>query len=167
MLKYAFTLFLLLPSLALGCGLHQSFGLHITSEPGSLEVFTEIIAARKAGDLTNTAKPDQFKLFSIKKAFSQAAIAAPNFTIFEAIKGHYSQVTPTNSYQITGRNTLPNDDDLVLVTELDVLDTLATGGLSWQTAKQSQLVRINGVPEQVALLDSWLTSLFDSLFQHN
>ncbi|WP_194436376.1 hypothetical protein [Vibrio fluminensis] len=160
MLKYALTLFLLLPSLALGCGLHQSFGLHITSKPGSLDVFTEIIAARKAGDLTNTAKPDQFKLFSIKKAFSQAAITAPNFTIFEAIKGHYSQVTTSNSYQITGRNTLPNDEDLVLVTELDVLDALATGGLSWQIAKESKLVRINGSPDQVVQLDAWMTSLF-------
>ena len=51
---------------------------------------------------------------------------------------------------------------LLLITELDVLDALANGKLTWQDAKANQLVKINGSQHDINALDNWLNDLFQS-----
>jgi hypothetical protein len=150
-------------SLSFACGLHQDTGFSLITEPGSLDVFAEIIEVRKNDTLGNTNKPEHFQLFAIKSALAKPNDHQINFSLFEAIKGHYSKVTLEQGINITGRETLPEKEELLLITELDVLDALATKTLSWDDAKKSQLVIINGNKNDVETLDRWFSSLFKSI----
>lgn len=102
-------------------------------------------------------------MFAIKSALAKPNDHQINFSLFEAIKGHYSKVTLEQGINITGRETLPEKEELLLITELDVLDALATKTLSWDDAKKSQLVIINGNKNDVETLDRWFSSLFKSI----
>ncbi|MBB1311968.1 MULTISPECIES: hypothetical protein [Aliivibrio] len=159
-----FTLLLaFVSSLSFACGLHQDTGFSLVTEPGSLDVFAEIIEVRKNNTFGNANKPEHFQLFSIKSALAKPNDHQINFNLFEAIKGHYSKVTLEQSINITGRETLPEKEELLLITELDVLDALATKTLSWDDAKKNQLVIINGNRNDVETLDRWFDSLFLSI----
>ncbi|MFA0350073.1 hypothetical protein AB4486_24575, partial [Vibrio sp. 10N.222.55.C6] len=93
MLKRFVLLLSLSSSLVLACGLHQETGFSLVTEPGSLEVFGNVITARQDDEFGNLDKPDHFKLFSIKSALAKAHPSKIEFNLFEAIKGHYSQIS--------------------------------------------------------------------------
>ncbi len=160
MLKQVVLSLSLVSTLAFGCGLHQSTGFNFVTEPGSLEVFDSVIKVRQLDMLGNSKKPDHFRLFAIKSALASENSNKIEFSIFEAIKGHYSQVHYAEGVLVEGRKTLPTSDDLLLVTELDVLDALATKRINWQTAKRAGLIVINGQEDEVAQLDKWFSEIF-------
>ncbi|GEA61127.1 hypothetical protein [Vibrio comitans] len=145
---------------ALACGLHQSTGFNMAIEEGSLDVFASVIEVRQSGELNNINKPDHFRVFSFKSSLEKAHPNQTDFSIFEAIKGHYSDVTMGANVQITGKDSLPTDEEVLLITELDVLDALATGTLSWEQAKQADLVRINGPEKRKRALNLWFSQIF-------
>lgn len=153
---------LLVSSVSYACGLHQNTGFNLITEPGSLTVFSNVISARQANAFDNGAKPDHFRLFDIKKALDKPHQQKLNFSLFEAINGHYSDVDVTNKPLVVGRNTPVTPNTLLLITELDVLDALANGKLTWKQAKAAHLVKINGNQHDIATLDHWLSDLFQS-----
>lgn len=150
----------LVSSLSLACGLHQDTGFNFVTEPGSLSVFGQVIEARKNNELGNVNKPDHFLLFTIKAGLAKSNRNKIDFSIFEAVKGHYSQVTVGKVVSVEGRDSLPKKDDLLVVTELDVLDALASQKISWHQAKAQGLVVVNGDFDSVSQLDAWFTDLF-------
>lgn len=152
-------------STALACGLHQRTDFSFVFEPGSLDVFENVIKSRQEQELGNPNKPDHFRVFAFKGALAKPYPDKIDFSLFEAIKGHYSEISviPTSNndtINLKGRDTLPTAEDLLLVSELDVLDTLANGGLTWVEAKQKQLVVINGPEQEVQRLDAWFNATF-------
>ena len=62
---------------------------------------------------------------------------------------------------VTGRDTLPTDKDLLLITELDVFDALATGTISWDHATLNGLVIINGPQDKREQLEDWFSDIFE------
>lgn len=153
---------LFVSSVSYACGLHQTTGFNLITEPGSLTVFSNVISARQANAFDNGNKPDHFRLFDIKKALDKPHQHKLNFSLFEAINGHYSDINMTNKSLIKGRNMPVTPNTLLLITELDVLDALANGKLTWQDAKANQLVKINGSQHDINALDNWLNDLFQS-----
>jgi len=155
---------------AMACGVHQNTGFHLTTEPGSLDVFQQVIDARSNDQFGNLNKPDHFRLFSLKKRLNLPSTHKVDFVIFEAVKGHYSDVVVISSQgesgstkpsvSISGKQQLPKADELMVISEFDVLDALATNVISWPQAKQQGLVKINGTAEQVAQLDKWFSQIF-------
>ncbi len=159
MIKKLTLLLTLVSSLSFACGLHQDTGFSLITEPGSLEVFANIIETRRNNTLNNSNKPDHFQLFTIKSALAKPNEHQINFSLFEAIKGHYSKVTLDNGVNITGRDTLPKKDELLVITELDVLDALATKAMTWNEAKENKLLIINGNKTEIAQLERWFSTL--------
>jgi len=161
-MKFKIVIFLLVlvSSYSYACGLHQSTGFNLVTEPGSLEVFENVIAVRQSNALGNVTKPEHFLLYSFKGALSKSNKNKINFSIFEAVKGHYSEVIFSHSVEVLGRDTLPTGNDVLVITELDVLDALATRALSWSQAKEQGLVKVNGQAHDVDALDNWFTALF-------
>lgn len=153
-------------SYAHACGLHQSTGFSFITEPGSLDVFANVIEARQKNTFGNSDNQQALGF----NAF-QLALTKPNknkliFTLFESTVGHYSDVTFSDSIfnpiAIADRQSVLNEGDLLLISDRDVLDALARGVISWQQAKDKGLVKINGTTLQVAQLDKWLDERFAS-----
>ncbi|MFS1492322.1 hypothetical protein BCT96_011245 [Vibrio splendidus] len=163
MLKRFVLLLSLRSSLVFACGLHQETGFSLVTEPGSLEVFGNIINARQDDEFGNLDKPDHFKLFAIKSALAKAHPSKIEFNLFEAIKGHYSQVKLEKGVDVSGRDTLPTENDLLLITELDVFDALANGTISWDQATLNGLVVINGPQDKREQLEDWFSDIFEGL----
>lgn len=160
MSKYLTLILILISSTSLACGVHQNTGFQMTTEPGSLDVFEQVIHARQMNAFSNMTKPDHFRLFSVKKALNQPHPSKLDFTLFEAIKGHYSEVSMDLEVSIQGRESSPLAGDLVLISELDVLDALSTGEISWKKANEMNLVKINGKPHEVDQLNDWFSNVF-------
>ncbi len=163
MLKRFVLLLSLSSSLVFACGLHQETGFSLVTEPGSLEVFGNIINARQDDEFGNLDKPDHFKLFAIKSALAKAHPSKIEFNLFEAIKGHYSQISIEKGANVSGRDTLPTENDLLLITELDVFDALANGTISWDQATLNGLVIINGPQDKREQLEDWFSDIFEGL----
>ncbi|MGY5453060.1 hypothetical protein ACVFI8_19285 [Agarivorans sp. MS3-6] len=142
------------------CGMHQGTGFSFVSEPGSLEVFGNVVDIRKFNVLGNVNKAENVELLSFKKALNKPHENKQNFSIFEATKGHYSDVTVGNGVLISARESSITEQDLLLITDLDVLDALASNVLSWRQAKHFGLVKINGSSDEADALELWLTALF-------
>lgn len=136
-------------------------GFNFVTEPGSLPVFERIIHERQNGSFSNVNKPEHFKLYSFTNALSKSE-QQMSFSLFEAVKGHYSEILLSELIIVQERASLPTSNDLLLISELDVLDALASEQLSWSDAKQQGLVRINGQAQDIAKLDKWFTDLFPS-----
>jgi hypothetical protein len=160
MFKHLILIGSLCSSLAFACGLHQDTGFSLVTEPGSLDVFANVISARQVDQFDNLNKPDNFLLFSVKAALKQPHQHKMDFSLFEAIKGHYSDFEFTDTVIVSGRTQLPTDQDVLLITELDVLDALATGALTWEQAQRSGLATINGPSEKKQQLNDWLSAIF-------
>lgn len=161
MFKFATVLGLCICSVtAFACGLHQSTGFNMAIEEGSLDVFANVIKVRQSAELNNANKPDHFRLFSFKSSLQKPYNDKVDFILFEAIKGHYSDVMTAQNVQVTGKDSLPTEAEVLLITELDILDALATGELSWERAKQMGLVHINGPEANKRSLDNWFAKLF-------
>ncbi|CAK2179002.1 hypothetical protein F0248_14185 [Vibrio crassostreae] len=160
MLKRFSLLLSLSSSLVFACGLHQETGFSLVTEPGSLEVFGNIINARQDDEFSNLNKPDHFRLFAIKAELAKPHPSKIEFNLFEAIKGHYSQVKLEKGVDVLGRDTLPTEEDLLLITELDVFDALATGTISWDHAVLKGLVIINGPQDKQEQLETWFSEIF-------
>ncbi|MEZ9409039.1 hypothetical protein [Vibrio lentus] len=163
MIKRFVLLLSLSSSLVFACGLHQETGFSLVTEPGSLEVFGNIIHARQDDEFGNLDKPDHFKLFAIKSALAKAHPSKIEFNLFEAIKGHYSQISIEKGVNVSGRDTLPTESDLLLITELDVFDALANGTISWDQATLNGLVVINGPQDKREQLEDWFSDIFEGL----
>ncbi|PMG35405.1 hypothetical protein BCU97_15875 [Vibrio splendidus] len=161
MLKRFSLILSLTSSLTFACGLHQDTGFSLVTEPGSLEVFGNVITARQDDEFNNLNKPDHFRLFAIKAALAKPHPSKTEFNLFEAIKGHYSQVKLEKGVDVSGRDTLPTAEDLLMITELDVLDSLATGTISWDHATLNGLVIINGPQDKREQLEDWLSDIFE------
>ncbi|WP_261885511.1 hypothetical protein [Vibrio pomeroyi] len=161
MLKRFALILSLSSSLTFACGLHQDTGFSLVTEPGSLEVFGNVITARQDNEFNNLNKPDHFRLFAIKAALAKPHPSKIEFNLFEAIKGHYSQVKFEKGVDVSGRDTLPTEEDLLLITELDVFDALATGTISWDHAILNGLVIINGPQDKREQLEDWLGDIFE------
>ncbi|MEZ8457868.1 MULTISPECIES: hypothetical protein [Vibrio] len=161
MLKRFALLLSLSSSLVFACGLHQDTGLSLITEPGSLEVFGNIINARQDDEFGNLNKPDHFRLFAIQAALGKAHPNKIEFNLFEAIKGHYSEISFAKGVKVSGRDTLPTEEDLLLITELDVFDALATGTISWDQASLQRLIVINGPQDKREQLEAWFNDIFE------
>jgi hypothetical protein len=142
------------------CGVHQDTGFNFVTEPGSLAVFSNVIEVRKLNTLGNVSKSENVHLNSLVNALSQPYANKLDFSLFEATKGHYSQVTVGQNVVVTEQETAITANDLLLITDLDVMDALATNVMTWQQAKQRGLVTINGKPQKVNQLDTWFSALF-------
>ncbi|MPW28935.1 hypothetical protein F9L16_07965 [Agarivorans sp. B2Z047] len=153
-------LLVIIPIAVSACGLHQSTGLYLQTEPGSLAVVESVVNARMRDALGNANKPEQFRLYLFMRRLAKANPDKISFSLFEAIKGHYRQILLEPKLKIVGRDTRPSQQELLVITELDVLDALASGALSWQQAHAQGLIAINGNAEDVAQLERWFASLF-------
>lgn len=160
MIKYISILLCVFSSLSFACGVHQDTKLHLVTEPGSLDVFGAIINARQQHVFNNANKPAHFQLYSIESVLSEPSQNKVDFVIFEAIKGHYLDVSIANRVKVKGRTSLPQADTLILVTELDVLDALTSNTISWEQAKERDLVRINGPSQESEQLRLWMEERF-------
>ncbi|MEH6454264.1 MAG: hypothetical protein V7782_14635 [Psychromonas sp.] len=145
------------------CNFHQSTGFSFITEPGSLDVFERVIEMRQSEQLVsyNSFDPLQTALYpSFTEMLHQPFEKKINFTIFEAIIGHYSEINLNSPMIITDREQAITESDLLLITEWDVLDTLVTRTMSWQQVKQLGLVKINGKANEIIQLDEWFTVMF-------
>jgi len=146
------------------CGLHQSTGFNFITEPGSLDVFASVIEARQANTFANVDSEQEISFSAFQLALTKPNQNKLNFALFQSTVGHYSDVTLSDSIfnpiAITDRQTLLNKDDLLLVSDIDVLDALARGVLSWQQAKDKGLVKINGATLQAEQLNRWFAERF-------
>lgn len=149
------------------CNFHQGTDFFFVTEQGSLDVYAGVIEARQADAFGTVEKQQQIGFSSFQIALTKPNKNKIDFAIFEAINGHYSDVTITSSIfnpiAIQDRQVLLEDDDLVLISETDVLDALARGVISWTEAQEQDLVRVNGAPLQVAQLNTWLAERFAKL----
>jgi len=146
---------------SLSCGLHQSTGFNFVIEPGSLEVFSHVINARQIDRFGNVKKPDHFRLYAIKAALAKPNSNKVEFSIFEAVKGHYSKVIFDKNINVVDRKIRPSSEELLVVTELDVFDALATQRISWRQAIKEGLVVVNGKTEDIAKLNRWFEDIFN------
>lgn len=164
-MKFKFLLLTIsiLSTYSFACNLHQSTAFGFVTEPGSLDVFERVIEMRQSKQLVsyNSLDPLQSALYpSFKEKLRQPYENKINFTIFEAIIGHYSEVNFNSPMIIKDREQVITENDLLLVTEWDVLDTLVTRTMSWQQVKQLGLVKINGKANKIIQLDEWFTVMF-------
>lgn len=167
-LNYLLLLFTLLSTgivtpYSYACSLHQSTGFNFVTEPGSLAVFERVIEMRKNNQLVNynSFDPLQSALYpSFTEMLGRPYENKINFTIFEAIVGHYSEIDINSDVIIKDREQVITESDLVLVTDWDVLDTLVTRSMSWQQVKQLGLVKINGKANEITQLDEWFSVMF-------
>jgi len=155
-------------STAYACNFHQATDFFFVTEQGSLDVYAGVIEARQADAFGTVDKQEEIGFGSFQLALTKPNQNKINFSIFQAINGHYSDVTLSNSIfnpiAIADRQEYLEEGDLVLISEMDVLDALARGVVSWQQAKEQDLVRVNGLPLQVAQLDKWLSERFSTSF---
>lgn len=150
----------LVSSTTLACGVHTDTGFNFVTEPGSLNVFGKVIEVRQSNVLGNNDKLDYFKQIAINKALNKPHHNKINFNLFEAIKGHYSEVIISHPIAIQGLTELPNENRLLVITEVDVLDALATNVLSWQQAKRLGLVAVSGHENDIKTLNIWFRAVF-------
>jgi len=155
-------------SSAYACNFHQGTDIFLVTEQGSLDVFAAVIEARQAEILTSLDEQQEIGFTAFQIALTKPNKNKLNFAIFQAINGHYSDVTLSDSIfnpiAIADRREYLEEGDLVLITETDVLDALARGVLSWQEAKDQELVKINGMSLQAEQLDRWLSERFAASF---
>lgn len=148
------------------CGLHQSADFSFITEPGSLDVFANVIEARQTNTFGTSDNVEELGFSTFKLALTKPNKNKLNFTIFQSTVGHYSDVTITDSIfnpiAIADRQSVLNENDLLLVSDIDVLDGLARGVVSWQQAKEQGLVKVNGTALQVAQLNKWFDERFPS-----
>ena len=146
--------------MSFACGVHQETKVHLVTEPGSLDVFGAIISARQQNVFNNANKPVDFQLYNIESVLSKPSPNQIDFVIFEAITGHYFDVSINNRTKIIARGSLSRDHPLILVTELDVLDALASNVISWEQANENSLVKINGSIQESEQLRLWMVERF-------
>lgn len=161
--KHLLLMLSILSTYSVACNLHQSTAFGFVTEPGSLAVFERVIEMRQSQQLVSydSLDPLQSALYpSFPEKLGQTYENKINFTIFEAIIGHYSEVNFSSTKLIKDREQAITENDLVLVTELDVLDTLVTRAMSWQQVKQLGLIKINGKAKEIIQLDEWFTVMF-------
>ncbi|MGS0673747.1 hypothetical protein [Shewanella sp. 125m-1] len=151
----------LMPFFANACGVHQNTGLFLVTEPGSLPVFERTVYERQNGTLSHLTSPENVKAEHFINALTNSAQQIP-FSLFQPVKGHYSDVLLTEQAKVQDRETRPSSTELLLIAELDVLEALAIKQLSWTDAKTLGLVRINGQAQDIAMLERWLAKLFSS-----
>lgn len=145
------------------CNFHQSTGFGFVTEPGSLAVFERVIEMRQSKQFVNydSFDPLQSALYpSFTEMLRQPNKNKINFTLFEAIVGHYSEIKLNSTNIITDREQAITETDLLLITDWDVLDSLVTRTMSWQQVKQLGLVKINGTAKEITQLDEWFTVMF-------
>ncbi|WP_144210534.1 hypothetical protein [Shewanella donghaensis] len=147
-------------STSLACGVHNDTGFNFVTEPGSLDVFGKVVEIRQSNLLSNADKLDYLKRISFNTALNKPAPDKISFNLFEAIKGHYSEVLINNTIAIEARHKQPDETNLLVITEVDILDALATNELSWQQAKTLGLVTVNGLKDEVETLDIWFNHMF-------
>ena len=163
-LRHLFLSLTLACSYAHACGLHQSADFSFITEPGSLDVFANVIEARQTDTFATSDNVEQLGFSAFKLALTKPNKNKLNFTIFQSTVGHYSDVTITDSIfnpiTIADRQSILNENDLLLVSDVDVLDALARGVISWQQAKEMEVVKINGAALQADQLDKWFDERF-------
>lgn len=145
------------------CNFHQSTAFGFITEPGSLDVFERVIEMRQSEQLVsyNSFDPLQTALYpSFTEMLGQPFENKINFTVFEAIAGHYSEINLNGPMIITDRQQVITESDLLLITEWDVIDTLVTRTMSWQQVKHLGLVKINGKANEITQLDEWFTVMY-------
>jgi len=151
-------------SAAHACNFHQGTDFFFVTEQGSLDVYAGVIEARQANAFGTVDKQEEIGFGSFQLALTKPNRNKLNFSIFQAVNGHYSDVTLSDSIfnpiAIADRQEYLEEDDLVLISEMDVLDALARGVLSWQEAKDQDLVKVNGLALQTEQLDRWLVEQF-------
>lgn len=155
------SILLMLPCFAFACGLHQSTGFSLVTLPGSLDVFGSVINARQQDRFANQSKPVNFQLFTVRGYLKNPSEHRLEFVVFEAIRGHASDVSITgdDTVNIEGKNSEITDDELVVISEWDVLDAIASGKVSWQQAFDEQWVVLLGPePLQQQFID-WVQAL--------
>ncbi|WOT04398.1 hypothetical protein [Shewanella youngdeokensis] len=152
----------LVSSHSFGCGIHQDTGFSFVTEPGSLDIFNKVVEQRRSNMLGNAHMTEQAQLTTFTRALSEPYDSKIAFTIFEATKGHYRKVSISEQIQITELHTATDENTLMLVTDLDVMAALATNVLSWEQAKKSGLVQINGEPEAKKALALWFSTVFSA-----
>lgn len=151
----------LLPFFANACGVHQNTGLFLITEPGSLPVFERTVNQRQNGMLSHSTRPENVMADHFINALTDNGQQIP-FSLFQPVKGHYSEVLFAEQAKLQDRETRPSSTELLLIAELDVLEALAIKQLSWTDAKTLGLVRINGQAQDIAMLERWLAALFSS-----
>ncbi|MEZ9139730.1 MULTISPECIES: hypothetical protein [unclassified Shewanella] len=147
------------PFFANACGIHQDTGLFLVTEPGSLPVFENTVNERQNGRFNSLKSPEHVKVYQFTKVLSNSNQKV-SFSLFEPVKGHYSEVLISEHTKLQHRETQPSPTELLLIAELDVLEALATKQLSWSDAKTLGLVRINGQAKDIAMLERWFVDLF-------
>lgn len=160
MFKRFIVLLSLFSSLTFACGLHQSTGFNLVTEPGSLEVFQQVIGVRQNDEFGNVNKPDHFYLYTIKGALEKPSKHKLSFVLFEAVKGHYSDFLVEEKVVTQGKNELPTPQEIMVISELDILDALASGSIDWQSAKHYSLVKVLGPEDKQQQLDRWFEEIF-------
>ncbi|NLS14217.1 hypothetical protein HGP28_15125 [Vibrio sp. SM6] len=158
---YFLILLVTLSSWANACALHYGTNVAIIGTNEVQEVVRGIVKARKKHMLENQAKPKHFMKFSLENRLGYAYPNRLDFALLEPISRHYSQVVSAAKPRLTVLNELPSEQDLLLITELDILDALATGKLTWPQAKNKKLVTFRGPEEKVSDIEKWFSYIFD------
>ncbi|NKF51774.1 hypothetical protein G3R49_14500 [Shewanella sp. WXL01] len=158
---------------AIACGVHQQTGFSLSSEPGSLTVLANIVKARKNGTLVETGMPVETEMLNKGKLDANAlnlADSGISVRLFEPIQGRYLDVSIRSgelTYRLSQHQHQLSSDDAVakasqlssrwssraqlqsqakvtVITELSVLQAIASRQLSWQQVDELGLMTING-----------------------
>lgn len=153
---------------SVACGVHQNTGFSFITEPGSLDVFQNVIENRRLNSFSQMQNSQRAQKNAFIGALEHTDKKKMNFIIFEAIKGHYSQVTLNNTvtitaYNIEGNQPAIDENSLLVISDFDVLDALGAHQLSWQQAQNLGLVKINGQQADVDSLNAWFMAIFPAV----
>ncbi len=147
---------------ASSCSLESAFGgVALQIRPGSLTMAMAIAEARKEGILPPPIEESQqaaisnWRKWNWQQQLSGHTGVTPAFYFYDVLGNHFNRVEidAIGSVQIS-LHQVPDETTTVLMSTGHVLDLLLQGEMTYQEAKDKDLIMLNG--EQADLVDAWI-----------
>ncbi len=160
MYKVLALLLIIYSSSGYSCAFHNLSNTTLIGTPEVQDTVRSIVKIRKKGTLGNKAKPDHFKAYAVQNKLDEPYDNKMNFAMLGPISRHYSYVDVKDKAIIKSLEALPGENDLLVITELEILDALAVGTLSWSDVKAKKLIVLQGTEQETAKLEQWFAKVF-------
>ncbi len=160
MYKVLALLLILYSSSGYSCAFHNISNTTLIGTPEVQDTVRSIVKIRRKDTLGNKAKPDYFKVYAVQNKLDEPYANKMSFAMLEPISRHYSYVDVKGKAIIKSLEALPSKDDLLVITELEILDALAVGTLNWSEVKAKKLIALKGAEQETVELEQWFAQVF-------
>ncbi|MGF1695325.1 hypothetical protein L4D20_02485 [Vibrio kyushuensis] len=147
---------------AIGCAVDAGgFSAGLPQHRGALTTLMNIATARQSDDLPARTMPEQVLIWQLAQQLGQTKPDL-DITFYQAIEGHYSKFS-SSSFSIFKPypdNTMPTNQELMVISEFDVLAALLNKELTWKQVLEYKLLIINGETEEIEQVQEWLKTAF-------